>query len=776
MAIRLFLLLITLVSGIICEHIKIGGLFFNTEQDEKKVFHLTAEGITITSNNSKLVARSQLVALPEYVESHDCLKVSQTVCELLEMGIAGVFGPSTGPISHHVQTICDTKDIPHIETNWDTKQQRQDFLVNLYPHHSTLASATKVVTTWEWDTFTILYEDSSGLIRLSRLLKLFNRKGKAVTVRQLDSLHNHRPVLREIRNSGEKNIVLDCSTQSLPGVLKQAQQDLHTIDLEPYQHGDTNITGFRMVNPENEIVINTVKHWADVELRRGNLLHITPRKGQSTLKGLSGLIKFDNEGFRTNIMVDIMELTRHGLQRVGSWNSTEGFNMTRAQPAISFHESENFMNRTFKVITALAEPYTMRRRSSIPLKGNERFEGFAIDLIYELSQILGFNYTFTLQQDKQYDGMLEKLRNNTADLAIVDLTITSHRESVVDFTMPFMNLGISILYKRPTKEAPSLFSFMSPFSNDVWLCMMCPYEWTNPYPCIEEPDELENQFTLRNSLWFTIGSLMQQGSEIAPIMTSPFKNVKELANQNVIKYGAKTGGSTVNFFRDSGDPMYQRMYQYMMDNAGEVLTSSNEEGLEWVKTKNYAFLMESTSIEYFTERHCEVAQVGDLLDAKGYGIAMRKNSTYRNVLSTAVLKLQESGKLSKLKTKWWKEERGGGKCSETRSSGNPSSLNLQNVGGVFVVLVAGLIMACLIALLELLCHICEISRREKVPFREELSAELKFITRCHGSTKRIRKYNHNKDSPHPGDSHEFIHMSIYGSSPYGLNNTIKEPL
>jgi len=46
---------------------------------------------------------------------------------------------------------------------------------------------------------------------------------------------------------------------------------------------------------------------------------------------------------------------------------------------------------------------------------------------------------------------------------------------------------------------------------------ICPYEWHNPYPCIEEPEELENQFTLQNSLWFTIGSFMQQGSEIAPM-------------------------------------------------------------------------------------------------------------------------------------------------------------------------------------------------------------------------------------------------------------------
>ena len=45
---------------------------------------------------------------------------------------------------------------------------------------------------------------------------------------------------------------------------------------------------------------------------------------------------------------------------------------------------------------------------------------------------------------------------------------------------------------------------------------LAPEEWDNPNPCIEDPDVLENQFTMLNSLWFTIGSLMQQGSEIAP--------------------------------------------------------------------------------------------------------------------------------------------------------------------------------------------------------------------------------------------------------------------
>lgn len=93
--------------------------------------------------------------------------------------------------------------------------------------------------------------------------------------------------------------------------------------------------------------------------------------------------------------------------------------------------------------------------------------------------------------------------------------------------------GISILYKKSTKSSPSLFSFLAPFSAFVWLWVITaycgvsvllfimarisPYEWTNPYPCIEEPEYLENQFSLSNAFWFTIGSLMQQGSDIAPM-------------------------------------------------------------------------------------------------------------------------------------------------------------------------------------------------------------------------------------------------------------------
>jgi ionotropic glutamate receptor len=58
---------------------------------------------------------------------------------------------------------------------------------------------------------------------------------------------------------------------------------------------------------------------------------------------------------------------------------------------------------------------------------------------------------------------------------VAALTINFQREQVIDFTKPFLNLGISILYKRPAKKKPNLFSFFSPLSFSVWLYMCAAY-------------------------------------------------------------------------------------------------------------------------------------------------------------------------------------------------------------------------------------------------------------------------------------------------------------
>lgn len=46
------------------------------------------------------------------------------------------------------------------------------------------------------------------------------------------------------------------------------------------------------------------------------------------------------------------------------------------------------------------------------------------------------------------------------------------------------------------------------------LARFSPYEWRASHPCNPYSETKENPFTAFNSLWFTVGSLMQQGNFI----------------------------------------------------------------------------------------------------------------------------------------------------------------------------------------------------------------------------------------------------------------------
>lgn len=57
-----------------------------------------------------------------------------------------------------------------------------------------------------------------------------------------------------------------------------------------------------------------------------------------------------------------------------------------------------------------------------------------------------------------------------------------------------------------------------------------------------------------------------------------------------------------------------------MSSKPSALVKNNEEGIQRALTSDYALLMESTTIEYITQRNCNLTQIGGLIDSKGYGI------------------------------------------------------------------------------------------------------------------------------------------------------------
>ncbi|XP_011885271.1 PREDICTED: glutamate receptor ionotropic, kainate 1 isoform X7 [Cercocebus atys] len=491
---------------------------------------------------------------------------------------------------------------------------------------------------------------------------------------------------------------------------------------------------------------------------------------QARWDGLTGHITFNKtNGLRKDFDLDIISLKEEGTEKaagevskhlykvwkkIGIWNSNSGLNMTDSNKDKSSNITDSLANRTLIVTTILEEPYVMYRKSDKPLYGNDRFEGYCLDLLKELSNILGFIYDVKLVPDGKYgaqndkgewNGMVKELIDHRADLAVAPLTITYVREKVIDFSKPFMTLGISILYRKPNGTNPGVFSFLNPLSPDIWMYVLLaclgvscvlfviarftPYEWYNPHPCNPDSDVVENNFTLLNSFWFGVGALMQQGSELMPKalstrivggiwwfftliiissytanlaafltverMESPIDSADDLAKQTKIEYGAVRDGSTMTFFKKSKISTYEKMWAFMSSRQQTALVRNSDEGIQRVLTTDYALLMESTSIEYVTQRNCNLTQIGGLIDSKGYGVGTPIGSPYRDKITIAILQLQEEGKLHMMKEKWW---RGNG-CPEEDNK-EASALGVENIGGIFIVLAAGLVLSVFVAIGE----------------------------------------------------------------------------
>ncbi|XP_037035873.1 glutamate receptor ionotropic, kainate 1-like [Bradysia coprophila] len=260
---------------------------------------------------------------------------------------------------------------------------------------------------------------------------------------------------------------------------------------------------------------------------------------------------------------------------------------------------DTLQNATVTVATLLESPYTMHAKLSEGevLTGNARYEGYIIDLLDLLAKNLGFSYDVQIVEDHRYgamhngkwDGLIGEVRSGRAKIGAAAITITSLREAAVDFTIPFINLGISILYKRST-----------------------------------------------------------DGKAL------PFTNVEELAAAETIKVGCVLGGATYQFFKNSDIPAYKRIYERMESADPPTFTQTVAEGIERVQSGDYAFFMESTSLDYAVQHNCDLQQVGGLLDSKGFGLVVEQGSPFRELLSQAILLLQESGDLAKLHDKWWK--------------------------------------------------------------------------------------------------------------------------
>ncbi|XP_051733937.1 glutamate receptor 1b isoform X1 [Ctenopharyngodon idella] len=399
------------------------------------------------------------------------------------------------------------------------------------------------------------------------------------------------------------------------------------LNLTEFRKGGANVTGFQLMNYTNPNVSRTIQDWLEFDSkdlkspkrrlkytgaltydgvtvmatafqnlrkqridisRRGNAgeclanppapwgqgIDIQRALQQVQFEGLTGHVQFNDKGHRTNFTVSVMDLGPNGPKKVGYWNQHEKYVNTATYSNI-LNETYGLQNRTYIVTTILESPYVMLKKNHEQFVGNDKYEGYCVELAAEIAKHVGYSYRLELVGDGKYgardaetmmwNGMVGELVYGKADVAVAPLTITLVREEVIDFSKPFMSLGISIMIKKPTKSKPGVFSFLDPLAYEIWMCIVfayigvsvvlflvsrfSPYEWhaddeedgteqqnQNQPPSPEDNQspnqhgqnqnqreekqekqpEHSNEFGIFNSLWFSLGAFMQQGCDISP--------------------------------------------------------------------------------------------------------------------------------------------------------------------------------------------------------------------------------------------------------------------
>uniref|UniRef100_A0A8C7WMI0 Glutamate receptor, ionotropic, AMPA 1a n=1 Tax=Oryzias sinensis TaxID=183150 RepID=A0A8C7WMI0_9TELE len=608
-------------------NINIGGLF-PTDSHEYEVFRFAL------SHHQDI---PKLVPQVDMVKMGNSFSMTYAFCSQFSKGVYAIIGLYDRKTVNMLMSFCGALHVCFVTPSFPIETANQ-FVIQLRPELQD--ALVGVIDHYGWTKFVYMYSSDSGLSVLQKVLDTAAERNWQVTSVNVETMTeaSFLKVFQDLDKRKEGQIIIDCETERLTGILKKiveqgknaksyhyilANLGFLDIDLTDLRKGGANITGFQLVNNSEPTVSRIAQQWMEFDnkdnkmpktglkytgaltydgvkvmsmafqnlrrqridiSRRGNAgeclanppapwgqgIDIQRALQQVRIDGLTGHIQFNEKGRRTNYTVSVMELAPSGPKKVGYWNEDEKY-VTTTSFIRGSNDTYGLLNRTYIVTTILESPYVMLKKNHEQLVGNDRYEGYIVELAAEIAKHVGYQYKLKIVSDgkygardpentKMWNGMVGELVYGKADLAVAPLTITLVREEVIDFSKPFMSLGISIMIKKPTKSKPGVFSFLDPLAYEIWMCIVfayigvsvvlflvsrfSPYEWhAEDYEDGAEPQtptqaaasngvqqgqtptqqntnqqnlEQTNEFGIFNSLWFSLGAFMQQGCDISP--------------------------------------------------------------------------------------------------------------------------------------------------------------------------------------------------------------------------------------------------------------------
>uniref|UniRef100_A0A8C7NI63 Glutamate receptor n=1 Tax=Oncorhynchus mykiss TaxID=8022 RepID=A0A8C7NI63_ONCMY len=378
-------------------------------------------------------------------------------------------------------------------------------------------------------------------------------------------------------------------------------------------------------------------------------------------------------------------------------------------------------------------------------------KGFCIDILKKLSRTTKFSYDLYLVTNGKHgklvrgswNGMIGEVVYKRADMAIGSLTINEERSEIIDFSVPFVETGISVMVAR-SNGTVSPSAFLEPYSPAVWVMMfvMCLtvvavtvfiFEYCSPVgynrSLVSAKDPGGPTFTIGKSVWllwgivfnnsvpienpkgttskvmvlvwafFAVIFLASYTANLAAFMIqeqytdtvsglSDKKFQKPQEQYPPFRFGTVPNGSTERNIRSNYPEMHAHMVKYNQKGVEDALNSLKSGKLD-------AFIYDAAVLNYMAgkDEGCKLVTIGSgkVFATTGYGIALQKESRWKRPIDLALLQFLADGDTQKLQTVWLT-----GICRNEKKEVMSSKLDIDNMAGVFYMLLVAMGLSLLV--------------------------------------------------------------------------------
>ncbi|RWS31617.1 glutamate receptor ionotropic: NMDA 2B-like protein [Leptotrombidium deliense] len=511
----------------------------------------------------------------------------------------------------------------------------------------------------------------------------------------------------------------------------------------------------------------------------GNGLELYLRSVKMRDKSGKSQIEFNLDGTLKYVELNVMNLNNNGMwEKIGIWTA-DGLDIkditwpgkSPVPPAgvpekfnlkVTFLDEPSFVNmlpldeETGKCKTSRS--VLCRRTNELDSIGNRSLSrpyqccsGFCIDLLQMFADDLKFSYELNRVEDGNWgvlnngtwNGLIAELLNHKADVVVTSIKINSDRQSYVDFTVPFLETGITVVVAKKTGII-SPKAFLEPFDVVSWIMILLIsiqiaafaiflFEWLSPsgYNMSMRPPR-DHKFSLFRTYWlvwailfgaavpincprgytarfmsnvwatFAVVFLAIYTANLAAFMITrenfyDFSGIEDtrLVNPYLtdppLKFGTIPNGNTEAVLKRNKPKMQSYMKKYNR--------SSGQEGVKAVKRGELdAFIYDAVVLDYLTgqDNDCRLLTVGSWYAMTGYGFAFPKKSKYLAKFNEKMIEYRENGDLERLRKFWFQ-----GACKPSKRKGKISKpLDVNQFMSAFLLLGCGILLTIVLLALE----------------------------------------------------------------------------